>query len=192
MRLSKFTQDIFNSLYRDVLEFRNAFGLPIADQKNLDDQDDILHTALVIEELTELAEAKNKIEQADAIVDSVYVLVGRLVHLAQSKVEDNLAVSYLIDLLLNISANCDIDFIPCWNEIHSSNMSKACRNQREHADTEAFYTKQGIKLISIPKNGCIIVKCAEDFVSNVKTINKNKILKSVYYRPPNLEPFLTK
>lgn len=186
MHLSKLTQEIFDHLYRDITEFRSTFDLPVAAPSSLDDKADTLHTSLAIEELTELAEADNKTEQADAIVDSVYVLMGRLVHLGDAKVSDNLAVSYLIDLLLNVAVNRGIDFVPCWDEVHSSNMSKVCRNEQEYAETEAFYAQQGIKLMAVQKGDYIIAKCAEDFVAEGKTIRQGKVLKSVYYRPADL------
>ncbi len=191
MHLSKLTQEIFDHLYRDINEFRSTFDLPVAAPESLDDKADTLHTSLAIEELTELAEADSKMEQADAIVDSVYVLMGRLVHLGHDKVEDNIAISYLIDLLLNVAINRGIDFLPCWDEVHSSNMSKVCRSEKEYGDTEAFYAEQGIKLMAVQKGDYIIAKCAEDFVSEAKTIRQGKVLKSVYYRPADLAP-LTK
>lgn len=188
MTLSQLSQEIYDHLYRDIKEFRSTFDLPVAAPETMDEKGDTLHTSLAIEELTELAEADSKIEQADAIVDSVYVLMGRLVHLGQAKVEDNLAISYLIDLLLNVSKNRSIDFLPCWDEVHSSNMSKVCRNEQEYSETEAFYAEQGIKLMAVQKGEYIIAKCAEDFVSEGKTIRKGKVLKSVYYRPADLKP----
>ena len=188
MNLSQLSQEIYDHLYRDIEEFRSTFDLPVAAPETMDEKGDTLHTSLAIEELTELAEADSKIEQADAIVDSVYVLMGRLVHLGQAKVEDNLAISYLIDLLLNVSKNRSIDFLPCWDEVHSSNMSKVCRNETEYAETEAFYAEQNIKLMAVQKGEYIIAKCAEDFVSEGKTVRQGKVLKSVYYRPANLEP----
>ncbi|WJG22873.1 nucleoside triphosphate pyrophosphohydrolase family protein [Vibrio furnissii] len=186
MHLSKLTQDIYDHLYRDITEFRSTFDLPVASPASLDGKADTLHTSLAIEELTELAEADNKTEQADAIVDSVYVLMGRLVHLGDTNVSDNLAISYLIDLLLNVAVNRGIDFLPCWDEVHSSNMSKVCRNEQEYAETEAFYAKQGIQLMAVQKGDYIIAKCAQDFVSEGKTIRQGKVLKSVYYRPADL------
>lgn len=188
MYLSKLTQEIFDHLYRDINEFRSTFDLPVAAPESLNDKADTLHTSLAIEELTELAEADNKTDQADAIIDSVYVLMGRLVHLGHDKVEDNLAISYLIDLLLNVALNRGIDFIPCWDEVHSSNMSKVCRNEKEYTETEAFYAEQGIKLMAVTKGDYVIAKCAEDFVSEAKTIRQGKVLKSVYYRPADLAP----
>ncbi|ENM5852966.1 nucleoside triphosphate pyrophosphohydrolase family protein [Vibrio mimicus] len=186
MQLTKLTQEIFDHLYRDISEFRQTFDLPVAAPQTLNEQADTLHTSLAIEELTELAQADNKAEQADAIVDTVYVLMGRLVHLGQSKVEDNLAISYLIDLLLHVANNLNIEFLPCWDEVHSSNMSKVCRNEQEYLDTEKFYAEQGIKLMAVHQGEYIIAKCAEDFISESKTIRQGKVLKSVYYRPANL------
>ncbi|WP_159654738.1 nucleoside triphosphate pyrophosphohydrolase family protein [Vibrio atypicus] len=191
MHLSKLTTEIFEHIYRDITEFRSTFDLPVSSPESLDDKADTLHTSLAIEELTELAEADSKTEQADAIVDSVYVLMGRLVHLGHDKIEDNLAISYLIDLLLNVAVNRGIDFVPCWDEVHSSNMSKVCRSEKEYAETEAHYAEQGIKLMAVQKGDYIIAKCAEDFVSEGKTIRQGKVLKSVYYRPADLAP-LTK
>ncbi|GAL30310.1 MULTISPECIES: nucleoside triphosphate pyrophosphohydrolase family protein [Vibrio] len=190
MKLTKLTQPIFDHLYRDITEFRTTFDLPVNDAESLDDAADTLHSSLAIEEMTELAEADSKVEQADAIIDSVYVLMGRLVHLGDSKVEDNVAISYLIELLLHVAANRDIDFIKCWDEIHSSNMSKVCRNESEYQETEAHYAEQGIKLMAVTKGEYIIAKCAEDFVSEAKTIRKGKVLKSVYYRPADLSPLV--
>ncbi|MBF9000178.1 nucleoside triphosphate pyrophosphohydrolase family protein [Vibrio nitrifigilis] len=191
MQLTKLTQEIFDHLYRDITEFRSTFDLPVSQPDTLDEQQDALHSSLIIEEMTELAEAPDKTEQADAIVDSVYVLMGRLVHLGHNRVADNLAISYLVDILLNVAVNRGIDFLPCWDEVHSSNMSKVCRNESEYAETEDFYAKQGIKLMAVEKGNYIIAKCAEDFVSESKTVKKGKVLKSVYYRPADLAP-LTK
>lgn len=189
MHLSKLTQEIFDHLYRDITEFRTTFDLPVNLPETLDSKADTLHTSLAIEELTELAEADCKTEQADAIIDSVYVLMGRLVHMGSVKIDSHLAITYLIDLLINVAENRGIDFIPCWDEVHSSNMSKVCRNEQEYADTEAHYAQQGIKLMAVQKGDYIIAKCAEDFVSESKTIRQGKVLKSVYYRPADLRPF---
>ncbi|EKO3607541.1 TPA: nucleoside triphosphate pyrophosphohydrolase family protein [Vibrio metschnikovii] len=186
MHLSKLTEDIYQHLYRDISEFRHTFDLPVADPSSLDSQADTLHTSLIIEELTELAEADCTTEQADAIVDSVYVLMGRLVHLGHTQITDNLTISYLIDLLLNVAVNRGIDFLPCWDEVHASNMSKVCRNEQEFIDTEAFYAKQNIPLTAVQKGDYIIAKCAKDVVMEGKTIRQGKVLKSVYYRPANL------
>ena len=186
MKLSQLTQPIYDHIYRDICEFRSTFDLPVNQPDSLTESADTLHSSLIIEEMTELAQADSKVEQADAIVDSVYVLMGRLVHLGQTKIEDNLSISYLIDILLNAANNLNINFIDCWNEIHSSNMSKVCRNLVEYLETEEFYAKEGLKLRGVKKGGYIIAKCHEDFVSDNKTIREGKVMKSVHYRPADL------
>jgi predicted HAD superfamily Cof-like phosphohydrolase len=186
MQLSQLTQPIYNHLYRDIFEFRSTFDLAVNDHNSLDDKADTLHTSLIIEEMTELAEADSRIEQADAIVDSVYVLMGRLAHLGATQVSDRLEISYLVDLLLNVAKNRQINFIQCWDEVHSSNMSKVCRNQKELDETIAHYAKQGVEIVGSTKGEFIIAKCAKDVEMAGKVVRQGKVLKSVYYRPADL------
>lgn len=186
MKLSLLTQPIYDHLYADIFQFRETFDLPCEDPNSLDEKADTLHTSLIIEELTELASADCKVEQADAIVDSVYVLMGRLVHLGAKQVRDNLEISYLIDLFLNVAKHREINFLPCWDEVHSSNMSKVCRNAQEYQETQAFYAKQGVELIDSVKGNFIIAKCAKDIQMAGKIVRQGKVLKSVYYRPADL------
>ena len=186
MKLTALDQPLYDHLYRDIHQFRSTFDLPIEDESTLDDQADTLHTSLAIEELTELAEADSRVEQADAIVDSVYVLMGRLVHLGAKQVHDRLEISYVIDLLLHVANNRDIDFIRCWDEVHSSNMSKVCRNEQELEETIAHYAKQGVEIVGSRKGDFIIAKCAKDVEMAGKVVRQGKVLKSVYYRPADL------
>ncbi|MCF1428724.1 MAG: nucleoside triphosphate pyrophosphohydrolase family protein [Shewanella sp.] len=190
MQLTALTPEIYMHLYRDILEFRCAFDLPVDDPQSLDLNSDTLHTSLIIEELTELAQAPDKVDQADAIVDSVYVLMGRQVHLGADTPEANPAISYLVDLLLHVARNLNINFIPCWVEVHSSNMSKLCRTELEYTATEAFYAAQGIALTASHKGGFIIAKCAEDVELDGKTIRAGKVLKNVNYRRADLGPLV--
>ncbi len=186
MKLTALTQPLYDHLYRDILQFRSTFDLPSEDESTLDDKADTLHTSLAIEELTELAEADSRMEQADAIVDSVYVLMGRLVHLGATQVSDRLEISYVIDLLLHVAKNREIDFITCWDEVHSSNMSKVCRNEKELEETIEFYAKQGVEIVGSTKGDFIIAKCAKDVDMAGKVVRQGKVLKSVYYRPADL------
>lgn len=190
MQLSQLTPTIFDHLYDNIIQFRETFDLPCNDPQSLDEKADQLHSSLIIEELTELAEADCKIEQADAIVDSVYVLMGRLVHLGDNQVGDNIAISYLIDLFLNVAKQREINFLACWDEVHSSNMSKVCRNQTEYQETQVFYAKQGVELVDSVKGDFIIAKCAKDVQLEGKIVRQGKVLKSVYYRPADLAPLV--
>ncbi|MEZ9198825.1 nucleoside triphosphate pyrophosphohydrolase family protein [Shewanella sp. 10N.286.54.B9] len=187
MKLSALDQPLYDHLYRDIREFRATFDLPIEDETTLDDKADTLHTSLAIEELTELAEADSRVEQADAIVDSVYVLMGRLVHLGATQLTDRVEISYVIDLLLHVAKNREIDFVTCWDEVHSSNMSKVCRNEQELAETVAFYAEQGVEIVGSTKGDFIIAKCAKDVDMAGKVVRQGKVLKSVYYRPADLD-----
>jgi len=186
MKLTALSQPLYDHLYRDILQFRSTFDLPSEDETTLDDKADTLHTSLAIEELTELAEADTRIEQADAIVDSVYVLMGRLVHLGATGVNDRIEISYVIDLLLHVAKNREIDFVTCWDEVHSSNMSKVCRNEQELTETIEFYAKQGVEIVGNQKGDFIIAKCAKDVDMAGKVVRQGKVLKSVYYRPADL------
>lgn len=190
MQLSQLTQPLFDHLYNHITQFRETFDLPCNDPQSLGEKADLLHSSLIIEELTELAEADCKIEQADAIVDSVYVLMGRLVHLGDNKVSDNIAISYLVDLFLNVAIQADINFLACWDEIHASNMSKVCRNQTEYQETQDFYAKQGVELVDSVQGDFIIAKCAKDVQLKGKMVRQGKVLKSIYYRPADLAPLL--
>lgn len=190
MKLSALDQHLYNHLYQDIFEFRSTFDLPSEDASSMTDATDTLHTSLIVEEMTELAEADSKLEQADAIVDSVYVLMGRLVHLGAKQIEDNIAISYMIDILLQVAKNKEIDFVTCWDEVHSSNMSKVCRTEQELNETIAHYAKQGVEIVGTKKGEFIIAKCAKDVEMAGKTVRQGKVLKSVYYRPADLTPLI--
>ncbi|OOE59487.1 SAM-dependent methyltransferase [Salinivibrio sp. ML323] len=186
MKFAVLNQAIYDHLYRDIEAFRTTFDLPCNDPDSLDDKADDLHTALAVEEMTELAEADSLVEQVDAIVDSVYVLMGRAVQMGSRGYREQLEVSYMVDILLQIASRLGVDFVTCWDEVHSSNMSKVCRNQQEFADTQAFYAQKGIEVIASPKEDGIIAKCAADVSVDGKLIREGKVMKSVYYRPADL------
>ncbi|WP_133408089.1 nucleoside triphosphate pyrophosphohydrolase family protein [Parashewanella tropica] len=190
MQLRHINDTLYQQLYRDISQFRSTFDLPIEAPSTLNEQTDTLHSSLIIEELTELAQADSLVEQADAIVDSVYVLMGRLVHLGIKHPSDKLEISYFIDVLLAVAANLEIDFIRCWNEVHSSNMSKVCQSEEEYQATVAFYSEQGITLTATHQGHYIIAKCAEDTLIDGKMIRQGKVLKNVNYRAANLQSCL--
>ncbi|MFQ6371551.1 nucleoside triphosphate pyrophosphohydrolase family protein [Shewanella sp. YIC-542] len=190
MQLSLLTPALYRKLYHDIREFRLTFDLPVEQPQSLDTQQDRLHTSLIIEELTELAQAGNKVEQADAIVDSVYVLMGRLVHLGALTPAQHPEISYLVELLLQVAQQRHIEFVPCWDEVHRSNMSKVCRNEQELTQTIAHYAKQGIEIRGSRNGDYLIAKCAKDVVLADKTIRRGKVLKSIHYHPAQLQPLL--
>lgn len=96
--------------FTDVLDFHKKLDSHIGTTPSIPPpQVQELRQALEQEELSELWQAHSKedlVEIADAIVDSIYVLIGR-------------AISYGIDLR------------PIWDEVHKSNMAKAGGGKRE-------------------------------------------------------------
>ncbi|MBV7317435.1 nucleoside triphosphate pyrophosphohydrolase family protein [Shewanella sp. NIFS-20-20] len=186
MHLTELTPALYQHLYTDITEFRHAFELPVAATEAMETGSCQLHTSLIVEEMTELAQAANKIEQADALVDCVYVLMGRLVHLGAQAYDSRPDLAHMLDTLLQVARNLAIDFMPCWDEIHQSNMSKLCQSESELTATQAFYAAKGVRLNAFAKGGAWIVKCAADAMLDNKPIRAGKVLKSVGYRPADL------
>jgi hypothetical protein len=187
MLLSLLTQDLYTKLYGDIVEFRTVFDLPINTPDLFGDESCKLHSSLAIEELTELAQADSKIEQADAAADLLYVLFGRAVELGADKVGDCPEICYMADLILNMCRNLDIPTVECWDEVHASNLSKTCRNQEEVNKTTEYYKALGVKVSVNLNSGFFVVKCAEDVELDLKLVRAGKVLKSFFYRPANLE-----
>lgn len=89
--------------FEDVLEFHRKFGCRINALPMIPEEETIrLRLELVREEIEELREATaagDVVKLADALADSVYVLVG-------------------------MAISCGIDLRPVWDEVHRSNMAK--------------------------------------------------------------------
>lgn len=93
--------------YQDVLDFHKKFGCEIGAEPSLPASSTVeLRKALVQEEIDELFHAMQQPEEAEALVgiadalaDSIYVLIG-------------FAITYGIDLR------------PIWDLVHASNMAK--------------------------------------------------------------------
>lgn len=184
--LKLLTPELYTSLFEDIVDFREAFDLPISTPDSFNESHDALHTSLAIEELNELASAQSKTDIADAVIDTVYVLIGRDVHIGTNTLN-----VYLIELLLNIAERQGIDFKAGWDEVHSSNMSKLCPNEDDFNKTQEYYKGLGVNVYGTVKpNGMIAVKCAEDVTYMAggvqKSIKKDKVLKSISYAEADL------
>lgn len=141
----------------------------------------ILGLKLLLEELTELAEAlgvkkgyykllenttenlfslgetfentgvTNEGEVVDALADIEYILDGRIIEFGYSNIYDTAFLA-----------------------VHQSNMTKLCKDEAEAAETVVNYDKQGIKTYFESNNkGKFIVKRKSD----------NKIMKNINYTP---------
>jgi hypothetical protein len=185
MRLNLLTPVLLSKMQKDIYEFRTTFGLGISDKLN--DSDDTLHTSLIVEELGELSDADTEVNRIDAIVDSVYVLMGRFVqNMGLYPVTDmrNHTELYMVEVLLQVAAAKKFNFEACWNEVHASNMSKVCNTRLEAIDNARHYGELGID-IDTPKIGnYFVLKCLIDQNGEIKP---GKVIKSIYYRPAKLE-----
>src|SRR5882762_3339543 len=103
-----------------VAEFHKTFKHPILQQPAIPSPDRCkLRVSLIAEELKELEEAiadKNITEVADALCDIQYVLSGAILEFGLGE-----------------------KFKPLFEEVQRSNMSKACKTEKEAKETVAFY-----------------------------------------------------
>lgn len=146
-----------------VAEFHKTFNAPILETPQIPSKDRAdLRVRLLQEELDELKEAilnNNITEVADALCDLQYVLSGAVLEFGLGN-----------------------KFVELFNEVHRSNMSKACDNEEQAAETIAFYKEKGQEAYA-EKSGDKI---------NVHRVNDKKVLKNKYYSPADLKSILEK
>jgi len=141
-----------------VSEFHKTFNVPVLDKPQIPSKERCeLRLNLLKEELKELEDAikdNNLVEIADAFCDIQYVLSGSILEFGLKDKFD-----YLSD------------------EVHRSNMSKACDSIQEAIATLSHYKKKdGTEGYYKEVNGKYIVYRTGD----------NKVLKSIKYSPANL------
>ncbi len=174
-----------------VKEFMTTFGQPVLDKPTpLPEDRQKLRIALLFEELKEYAEASgmleefllmcdeainkytddytdkgidyvpsvNQVEQLDALLDLQYVLSGA-VH------------EHGFGEIFNAAFN---------DEVHTSNMSKACPDTITALRTIAKYDEEGVEVHCDMHATPIVIYRAAD----------NKVLKSIDYKPAQLAQFL--
>lgn len=145
-----------------VAEFHKTFKHPILDQATIPSKERCqLRIDLITEELKELQEAvndDNMVEIADALCDLQYVLAGAVLEFGLGNRFKNL-----------------------FDEVHRSNMSKACKTVEEAKETIAHY------------------KCNSNVDAYYKEIDSlflvyrdgdHKTLKSINYSPAALKELL--
>ena len=145
-----------------VAEFHKTFKHPILEQATLPSKErSQLRIDLIAEELKELQEAvndNNMVEVADALCDLQYVLAGAVLEFG------------LAD-----------KFKTLFDEVHRSNMSKACKTVEEANDTIAHYkTNSNVDAYHKEIDGLFLVYRSGD----------HKTLKSINYSPADLKGLL--
>ena len=148
-----------------VAEFHKTFNAPVLDTAAIPNKArSDLRVSLLQEELDELKEAiddESIVGIADALCDLQYVLSGAILEFG------------LAD-----------KFPALFNEVHRSNMSKACATVEDARDTQYFYYKKDgtESFAEMQENGTYIVYRVGD----------SKTLKSINYSPADLESILNK
>jgi predicted HAD superfamily Cof-like phosphohydrolase len=136
-----------------VKEFHKIFKAPILDTPQIPSKERCdLRISLISEELKELQDAidnNDLVEVADACGDLMVVLCGSILEFGLSD-----------------------KFNEIFDNIHNSNMSKACNTEKEAIDTIKFYNdKDGTKAHYINDGGKWLIYRTED----------NKVLKNINY-----------
>lgn len=145
-----------------VAEFHSTFKHPIVQEAAIPTKErSQLRIDLIAEELKELQEAVNNndlVEVADALCDLQYVLAGAVLEFGLGN-----------------------SFKTLFDEVHRSNMSKACKTIQEANDTIAHY-KQNHSVNAYHKeiDGLFLVYREGD----------HKTLKSINYSPADLKSIL--
>ncbi|RZK38945.1 MAG: hypothetical protein EOO90_20450 [Pedobacter sp.] len=141
-----------------VAEFHTTFKHPIVENAAIPSKERAqLRIELLAEELKELQEAVNDnniVEVADALCDLQYVLAGAVLEFGLGS-----------------------KFKTLFDEVHRSNMSKACKTVEEANETIAHYkAKNGVDAYYKEVDGLFLVYRNAD----------HKTLKSVGYSPADL------
>lgn len=161
--LSEISKEIEPEVLTSVSEFHTRFGHPVLKNPQLPTLKRInLRISLIQEELDELREATTKndlVGVADSLCDLQYVLSGAILEFGMKDI-----------------------FKLLFNEVHRSNMSKACSSKEEAEETVNFYKLQKGEdaVYKIDESGNFIVYRTSD----------NKILKSIRYTAPSLGEIL--
>jgi predicted HAD superfamily Cof-like phosphohydrolase len=145
-----------------VAEFHQTFQHPIENHPIIPSRERCdLRVSLIREELNELEEAiekKSIVEVADALCDIQYVLSGAVLEFGLGE-----------------------KFSDLFDEVHRSNMSKACKTEEEARATVAYYQeKEHTESYYRKLNGMYMVYRATD----------HKTLKSINYSPANLNSII--
>lgn len=145
-----------------VAEFHRTFKHPILEKPSIPSEDRCkLRVALLAEELKELEVAiieKDIVGVADALCDLQYVLSGAILEFGLGEKFDTL-----------------------FHEVQRSNMSKACRSEKEAQETAEYYKKKD-------NIECYYKQEGDKWLVYRKS--DNKTIKSIYYSPADLQGLL--
>lgn len=172
-----------------VKEFMTTFGQPVLDKPTpLPEDRQKLRIALIFEELKEYAEASGMVEYFAKLCDEHYVDI-------HNNPNPDIQIVEVINEVEQLDALLDLQYVLSgavhehgfggifdagFEEVHSSNMSKACPDIATAFRTVAKYAEEGIEVHCDTNSLPIVIYRAED----------NKVLKSIDYKPAQLAQFL--
>ena len=170
-----------------VKEFMATFGQPVLDKPTaLPEDRQKLRIALIFEELKEYAEASGLIYSFIEMCDRASTDSHNMtqVHPHPTHVDQVEQLDALLDLQYVLSGAVHEHgfgeiFDEAFEEVHNSNMSKACQSELEAIDTAASYFNQNVSVKYDPFKTPIVIYREED----------NKVLKSIDYKPAQLAQF---
>ena len=171
-----------NKTLESVSEFHKTFGAPVLDTPQIPDEGRVkLRLALILEELSELAEASGAAEVFNEMMKdkvSAFEQKPEMKDTAQ-------ALDALCDLQVVLNGSTleyglQDRFDDAFDEVHRSNMSKACTNEEEGAASMEKYQKEGVRTILEKVNGKYVIYRAAD----------HKILKGINYFSPEINKFV--
>lgn len=182
------TPALYSRMYDDVLEFRQAFDLPLTWPAS---NDKALHDRLRLEEFEEAVLADTHVKRLDALVDSAYVTLGELVqrgfHSLETAQQDAYHLYFYLNLLIRTAHRLKFDFAGGWAEVHRANMDKLVDANNQQATNE-LYAAKGIMVeyTSTALPGKYIAKAG----NTTADVNAGKLLKPANHKAPNLIEFL--
>lgn len=171
-----------NQTLKDVAEFHQTFGVPSSEKPTVPSMDRIkLRLTLILEELHELAQAS--------------AAETEFIDMLDQKVKEFQPGNSIPDPVEVIDALCDLQvvlngsiieygfhdvFDDAFEEVHQSNMSKACQTEEEGRASIQKYKEEGVSVIMEPVNGKFILYRSQD----------HKVMKNVNWTPPSLEKYI--
>lgn len=170
-----------NKTLKSVEEFHNTFGAPVLDEQAIPAKDRIaLRLSLILEELHELAQESGQEELFISMLDK------KVAGYTKGDFSPNLTgvMDALCDLQVVLNGSIlefglHGRFDEAFDEVHRSNMSKACNTEADAKASVQKYADQGVEARYELLHGKYVIYRSAD----------NKILKGVHFSEPDLEQF---
>lgn len=177
-----------------VKDFMKMANQPTPKQAKIPSSDRVLlRLGLILEELTELAQASGK----QALLDYRGLLLSTINDIDKKNIISK-GIDEKGDIVECLDAFVDIRYVvdgsvieygldevhgAAFEEVHNSNMSKACKNEDEALETVGHYAinkgEQSYYKYDTEKDVYLVLRRKDD-----------KLLKSINYKPANLNQFI--